>query len=154
MKVDLEFQIKRGVINASDLEEDEAGVLQKCLKLAQAGNHGAAAELLLPKMSFEWDWSNGDGDAEEFFVEPIPINFDCTADNCSLRVGENDGQLIITASVQFSAEGQDGIDSDQLTAWLGDNSMYSCGYVSGGWGYDGSDGDNVWLVALDGKLMN
>lgn len=143
----LEFEIKRGVVDADSIEDDDVqSIFEECLNLCKNNKHQEAADLLYPIMSFEWSWSNCDGDAEDIFDETDDIFFECNKSNTSIRVGESDGDLIITASAKFEVAVKKGTSSDTVTEWLDENSAYACGYLSGGWGYSGSDGDNVWLV--------
>ncbi|WIW95454.1 zinc ribbon domain-containing protein [Altererythrobacter rubellus] len=151
--VKLEFQIKRGVISQLDFDEDECGELKNCWALCKEGAYDEAAALLLPHLSFEWDWANGDGDANEYFIDPEPIYMQFDNENCSLRVGDVGDTLCLTASVSFTVRGRPRIDQDNLSRWLDENSMYACGYVEGGFSYDGSDGDNVWVVDIKGAWL-
>ena len=150
MNVGMEFQIKRGVITTEDMESDKTGVLKKCVDLCKDGKFEEANSLILPLLSFSWDWSNGDGDPDEFFHNPESFTFACTEDNCDFWVGECDGCVMLTATVSFSLEGRDGIDLEELKEWIYDNAIW-CGNISGDWGYDISDGENVWVVSIDGE---
>jgi len=152
--VKLEFQIKRGVISQLDFDEDECGELKNCWALCKEGAYDEAAALLLPHLSFEWDWANGDGDANEYFIDPEPIYMQFDNENCSLMVGDVGDTLCLTASVSFTVRGRPRIDQDNLSRWLDENSMYACGYVEGGFSYDGSDGDNVWVVDIKGADLS
>ena len=151
MKLTFEFQIKRGVVNEDDFATDECGVLKECLQLCENGNHDRAVDLLMPKLRFEWDWSNCDGDIDEFIPDAESLDLECNPENCSLQVDAQDGHLVITATVVFDYETVNEINIQEFAEWLDENSAYACGFVSGGWGYDGSDGDNVWLVKVDGR---
>ena len=144
----LEFQIKRGVVD-SDLDDDAKELHDRCLSLIEAGQLDEAVAELLPQMYFEWSWANGDGDPEDFFENVTDeICFDCTSENTSLKVGVDEGRLVVTASCQFQMECTDGATEDDLSEWLEDNAAYACGFVSAGWSYAGSDGDNVTVVSL------
>lgn len=150
-KVTLEFQIKRGVINTADSEKEVKAIHDHCLELVIQGKNEDGAKYLLPNMTFEWCWGNGDGDPSDFFEEAEDIYYECTESNTSLKVGEEDGALIITANCQFAVSGNDDLTADDLSDWLDENSMYACGYVSAGWSYAGSDGDNVQVVSVDDR---
>ena len=59
-KVILEFHFKRGVVNTADLEEESQEIHDHCLELIRQGKNQSCVEYLLPKMSYEWSWMNGD----------------------------------------------------------------------------------------------
>ena len=145
--VTLEFEIKRGVVDMDTLEDEGLELVQNCVELCRSGENEKAAKLITEAMEFEWNWSNFDGDMEDYFSGPETINEQCTDENCSVRVSEDDGALIITAAFQFSMEtAEDDIDLEALEEWLYENAAYSCGYFAGMWHYAGSDGDNVRIV--------
>jgi hypothetical protein len=148
-KASLEFKIKRGVVDMDSIEDDEVkATAEKCLKLCKAKKNSEAVDILLPLMSFEWSWGSCDGDASDVFEETDDIFFECNKKNTSLQVGETDGTLIITASAMFQVAVRDGVSADEITEWLDNNSAYACGWLSGGWGYSGSDGDNVIVTKV------
>jgi hypothetical protein len=152
-KVELIFEIKRGEVFIHDLEDEEVKELAlECHQLLWAGQRTKAMELIFSRLSFEWSWSNGDGDASEYFENIEDIFFECTTQNTLLKVDRKENKLILTAQVKFELEGKDNIEAEELTDWLSENSMYACGYVGvSGWSYSGSDGDNVWLSRIDGE---
>ena len=108
-----------------------------------------AEDLLLEKMVFEWDWSNGDSDPTDFFNSDDSFNFQCSRRNTILEIGEDDDKLIFSATVSFALEGKTGISKDELSEWLSDNSIYACGYIAAGWSIIGSDGENIWVKSID-----
>jgi hypothetical protein len=108
--------------------------------------HEEAVKLLQPVMNFEWIWGNCDGDPSDLFENPDDVAFDLNNDNSIVKVGELDGSLVLTATVNFDLDVKDGVTEDQISEWLSDNSAYACGYIGSGWTYIESDGDNVWLV--------
>jgi len=144
----LEFQIKRGVINSDDLDEDGQNTITQCIDLCKKKQNKKAIDLIFPLMSFEWTWNNCDGDTSEIIEDSDDIFVECTKDNTVIQLGADDGNLIITATVKFAVQVKDELTEEDLSSWLDDNSAYSCGYLSGGWSYSGSDGDNVWVVDL------
>lgn len=155
MKIGLEFQIKRGVIDENYIEEDTKNIIIKTKKLIKEKNFEDAVNYLLPQLKFEWIWSNGDGDPNEFFLSDDDVSFECNKNNCLLKVGLLDNSLMITANVEFYIEGKKNIEINSLKEWLSDNSMYACGYVGlDGWSYSETDGDNVWITSVDGKKIN
>ena len=144
----LEFQIKRGVINSDDLDEDGQNIIIKCIDLCKKKQNKKAIELIFPLMSFEWTWNNCDGDTSEILEDSDDIFFECTKDNTVIQLGADDGNLVITATAKFAVHVKDELTEEDLASWLDDNSAYSCGYLSGGWSYSGSDGDNVWVTDI------
>ena len=150
-KIVLEFQFKRGVVNTADLEEESQEIHDHCLELVRQGKDQSCVEYLLPKMSFEWSWMNGDGDSSELFESADDIYYECSEENTVLKVGEEDGALVLTVACQFSVNMGDDLTADDLQGWLDENSMYACGYVAADWSYASSDGDNVQVVSVDGK---
>jgi hypothetical protein len=144
----LEFQIKRGVINSDDLDEDGQNIIIKCIELCNKKQNKKAIDLIFPLMSFEWTWNNCDGDTSEILEDSDDIFVECTKENTVIQLGADDGNLIITATVKFVVQVKDELTEEDLSSWLEDNSAYSCGYLSGGWSYSGSDGDNVWVIDL------
>jgi len=156
MKIGLEFQIKRGFVDESFIDdEDTVEIIKNVKRLCLENNVEEAVNYLLPKLSFEWIWSNGDSDPNDYFLESDDIAFDCNTDNCMLKVGVDDENLVITANVEFFLNAKDGTDIDELKEWLNDNSMYACGYVgAGSWGYAQSDGDNIWVTSVNDKKLS
>ena len=148
-KVILEFHFKRGVVNTADLEEESQEIHDHCLELIRQGKNQSCVEYLLPKMSYEWSWMNGDGDPSEFFEDAVDIFYECTDTNTELKVGEEDGALMLSAACQFTVDGNDDLTADDLQEWLDENSMYACSYVAADWSYTSSDGDNVQVVSVD-----
>ena len=151
MILTFEFEMERGVVNAVDMVEEESGVLKKCLDLCVNGGHQDAASLLISHMSFEWDWDNCDGDISDFISDSKPINENLNPDNCSVKVGIEDEHLVITATVVFEYATDIDIDIEEFSEWLDENSAYACGFIACGAGYDGTDGDNVRIIKVDGR---
>lgn len=145
----LEFQIKRGIVNCDDLDDEIKGLVSECLLLCLQKDYKSAVDLIMPIMAFEWYWGNCDGDPSDVFENPEDVAFDLNTNNCSVKVGEESGSLILTASVFFDLQVKDGSSLEEITEWLSDNSAYSCGYVGGGWIYVESDGDNVYVNSLN-----
>ena len=146
-EVTLEFQIKRGSVDIEGATEETMQIHDKCLEFCRGGKYEEGVNFLLPNLAFEWLWSNGDGDPADFFDADEDISFDCNKENCRLRIGNDEGSLIITASVKFTLKAKTDCDTVKLADWLRDKAMYACGYVGvNGWRYAGSDGDNVWIT--------
>jgi hypothetical protein len=156
MKIGLEFQIKRGLVDENFIDdEDTIEIINNVKRLCIENNFEDAVNYLLPKLNFEWIWSNGDSDPNDYFLDPDDIAFDCNKDNCLLKVGVDDENLVITANVEFFLNAKNGTNIDELKDWLNDNSMYACGYVgAGSWGYAQSDGDNIWVTSVNGEDVN
>ena len=99
-------------------------------------------------LSFEWTWSNCDGDPEDIIENSEDIIFDCDEFNTSVRLGLDDDAIIVTISVTFEVQLKDDVTKEEVESWLDENSAWSCGHVSPGWTYSGSDGENIWLTEL------
>lgn len=142
----LEFAIKRGVVNANEIEdEDIKGCVSKSIELIRLGNlHEAVAAL--PPLSFEWSWSGGDGDPGEIFEHYDDIDTILSPDNSRVRLGEDRGNLVISANIVFDVEIKIGIDRDYFQNWLEENSMSNAGYISGGWSYHSDDGTSIAVL--------
>lgn len=146
-KARLEFQISRGVVDIESCDNELILTVKKCIDLCKKNKNNEAIILLKNLLYFEWNWSNGDGDPSEFFVNfnDIHINFD---DNWKLKIGIDENNLIITANVCFDVQLKNKTTEESLNKWLNDNSEYVCGFISCGWGYTSSDGDNVNLIKI------
>ena len=74
MKIGLEFQIKRGFVDDSNIDDDETmDIIKNVKRLIKQNKNSEAVSYLLPKLNFEWTWSNGDGDPSDFFLVPLKI---------------------------------------------------------------------------------
>ena len=149
-KVGLRFEITRGLV------VDETDVLTHAIALCKQKKFKQAAHLLLPNMTFEWNWSKCSGNPGEVFVKPKNLKLKCDKKNCDLEV-ELESQkglgkkLVLTARVSFGLVAKSHmLDEGQLNGWLSENSS-SCGCISGGWGYATSDAEFVQLISIDGK---
>jgi len=149
-KVGLRFEITRGLV------VDETDVLTHAIALCKQQKFKQAAHLLLPNMTFEWNWSKCSGNPGEVFVKPKNLKLKCDKKNCDLEV-ELESQkglgkkLVLTARVSFGLVAKSHmLDEGQLNGWLSENSS-GCGCVSGGWGYATSDAEFVQLISIDGK---
>ena len=144
--IHLEFDIKRAVVEPDD--DDSTTFIKNVLELNKKSPKDAE-DLLMGKMVFEWDWSNGDADPTVFFNNDDSFDFQCTRRNTVLEIGEDDDKLVFSATVSFALEGKQGISKDELSEWLSDNSIYACGYIAAGWSILGSDGENIWVKSID-----
>jgi len=149
-KVGLRFEITRGVV------VDETDVLTHAIALCKQQKFKQAADLLLPNMTFEWNWSKCSGNPGEDFVKPKNLKLKCDKKNCDLEV-ELESQkglgkkLVLTARVSFGLVAKSHmLDEGKLNDWLSENSS-GCGCISGGWGYATSDAEFVQLISIDGK---
>lgn len=147
-----EFQIKRGVVDEGEIEDDEIRDLANKLKdLCDNENHEEAARLLLPQLSFEFSPDELDGDPDEFFSDLDYIEIECNTSNTSVKVGV-DEVLVVTVSVQFEIPLNGGISTTDLSEYLPDSGAWAAASVSPGWGYAESDGENVWFLGIKGFL--
>lgn len=149
-----EFQIKRGLVDEDEIDDEEIQELVEELKnLCDDGKHEEACELLLPHLSFEFDPSQLDDDPEQFFSDTDYIELECTDSNTAVKVSNDDG-LAVTISVKFEIPLNEDISTRELADYLPESGAWSAASVSPGWGYAGSDGDNVWFVGLRSDVAN
>jgi hypothetical protein len=145
----LEFQIKKGIVDIDSSDQEIKNHLQNSLCLCKQEKCEDAVDLIFPYLNFEWIWSNCDSDPEEIFENSEDIFLKLTETNSSVEFCNTEGELAITASVQFKAKIKSFVESEELSSWLEDNAAYACGHISGGWSYRGSNGDNVWLLMVE-----
>ena len=148
-----EFELDRGLVDENDIEDDVADLIEELKRLCVAGEFEEACNLLRASSSFEWDWSGCDADfddIENYFGEADPIEFECDPENTPVvQVAVEDGNLIVSYVVTFSVDSPlEDVDEEELEEWLDENSCYACGYLSGGWNYSGTDGDNIRIVEI------
>ena len=86
----------------------------------------------------------------ELKMEEDYIEFECTSENTSVKIGYDDC-LIVTISVQFEIPLNGGISTAELAEYLPDSGAWASASASPGWGYAGSDGDNVWFLGIKGQ---
>lgn len=146
-KIGLEFYLKRGVI---DIESIEDGAIRQAILYVKSLVQNSKLEMAirsLPPMSFEWIWSNGDGDPEDIFTDTEDINVALSASNSRIQLGVSDDELIISINVSFVVSLKDMVETYEVQDWLDTNSMVYAGFVSGGWSYTRDDGSGVRLLS-------
>jgi transposase-like protein len=149
-----EFQIKRGLVDEQNIDDEELQELVDDLKnLCDDGDNEAACELILPNLSFELDPSQLDDDPDRFFSDTDYIELECTDSNTSVKVGNEDG-LSVTIVVKFEIPLNEGISTKELSEYLPESGAWSAASVSPGWGYTDSDGDNVWFIGLKSEVAD
>ncbi|MDB3986574.1 hypothetical protein N8Z55_04730 [Pseudomonadales bacterium] len=148
-----EFQIKRGVVDVDGCEQETIELIEKAKTLCQSGDTEEACNLILDSMDFEFDWEGLDSDASEITEDPEAYSHNCDASNTSVSVGVDGDDLIITATTQFAANAAEGVGPEEIQEFLEENGGWAGGYLSGGWMWAGSDGDNIWLVELNGEAV-
>ena len=143
-----EFQIKRGCVDEDEIEDEDVQKLVDELKqLCDDENYEEAANLLLSNLSFEFGPDELDDDPERFFATTDYIEFECSSENTSVKVGYDDS-LIVTISVQFEIPLNGGISTAELTEYLPESGAWASASASPGWGYSESDGDNVRFLGI------
>ena len=159
-KAKLEFHMKRAEVDMDEVTEpDDEDLVNEVIKLCEEDKHEEAASVLLDVMHFECSWGNMDCDPSAHLVSAEDILIDCSNDNTDFRVGVDDGELVITAAIQFEVEVKDLSGPDDLVAWLDENGGWSCcafypgGNWESGWSYIGSDGDNLYVVEWNGDAI-
>lgn len=145
-----EFEIKRGLVDESEIDDEELKSLVEELKgLCAENNYDQASELLIPNLSFEFDPSQLDDGPERFFANTDYIEFECTSENTSVKLGYGDC-LVVTISVRFEIPLNAAISTVELAEYLPDSGAWASASASPGWGYSGSDGDNVYFLGVKG----
>lgn len=143
-----EFQIKRGLVDEDEIDDDDVQSLVDELKnLCDDGKHVEACKLLLPNLSFEFDPSQLDDDPDRFFADTDYVEFECSDGNTSVKISNDDG-LVVTISVMFEIPLNSGISTTQLAEYLPESGAWSVASASPGWIYAASDGDNVWFTGV------
>ncbi len=122
-----QFQVKRGIIDTTDLEQDD--------------------QIVVDEMFFECDFYNLDCDPSEVFVDPEMIEFGCDDSNTSVDVDFYDGNLIMTVSVQFTAQVESSLCAEEIQDILSDQGGWSCAAISP-FMFASDDGTNMWLTRL------
>ena len=146
-----EFQIKRGLVDEDEIEdEDVQKLIDELKQLCEDENYEEAANLLLSNLSFEFGPDQLDDDPERFFANTDYIEFECSSENTSIKIGYDDC-LVVTISVQFEIPLNAGISTAELAEYLPDSGAWASASASPGWGYAGSDGDNVWFLGIKGQ---
>lgn len=148
-----EFQIKRGLVDTEDCEQETIDLIKQAKSLCESDQIEEACALILDSLDFEFDWEGLDSDASDIIEEPDVYSHECNESNTSVSVGVDGDDLIITATTQFTWNAVDGVGSDEIQEFLEENGGWAGGYLSGGWMWAGSDGDNIWLVELNGEAV-
>ena len=143
-----EFEIKRGVVDADGIEDEDIKELYNELKsLCVSGEHEKAVNLLLPALSFEFGPDELDDDPSEYLADLDYIEFECSTENSSLKIGFDD-ELVVTVNVQFEIPLVEGISTTDLQEYIVDSGGWAAASVSPGWGYTESDGDNLRFLGV------
>ena len=146
-KAFFQFQVKRGLIDATDLEQDDQIVVDEITTLCQQGNYELARKKVLQAMYFECDFYNLDCDPLEVFSDPEMIEFKCDDSNTTVDVNFYDGHLIMTVSVEFSAQVESSLCAEEIQEVLSDQGGWSCAAISP-FMFASDDGTNMWLTRL------
>ena len=145
-----EFQIKRGYVDEDEIDdEDVQNLAEELTQLCKGNKHEKAAELLLSNLSFEFGPDELDDDPERFFSSTDYIEFECSSENTSVKIGYDEG-LVVTVTVQFEIPLNGDVSTGELVEYLPDSGAWAIANVSPGWGYTESDGENVWFLGIKG----
>jgi len=143
-----EFQIKRGVVDENEKDDDDVqSLVDKLKKLCSDDKHKEACELLIPNLSFEFDPSDLDDDPDRFFANTDYIEIECTIGNTSVKISYDD-ELMVTVSVIFEIPLNADISTTKLEEYLPESGAWAVASASPGWIYAASDGDNVWFKGV------
>jgi hypothetical protein len=140
-----EWRMDNGEINMNDVEDDDVrAALKSALKLAKAKKFEEAVRAL-PSMDFEYNFSNLDSDASEYFAETDGISFqlDLSDPKHIIQVGVSGNKLNLSVTVLFDVPVKAGLNVDDLNGWLADNGGYAAGFAAGGWSYNGDEGGHM-----------
>lgn len=145
--VNLEWSIKRAVINLDDIEDEETKeALEKVKVLCMENKHAEALDML-PEISFEFDGNSLDSDPTEYLKE---ANYSFTLDKNSakhlIQVGMQDDNLIVSITVVFEVDAVEEVDVDEFNEWLSDNGGWYAGNATGLWSYSEDDGGECRIV--------
>lgn len=146
-KVLIEFYMKRGRVDPSTVEDAaDRRAIKEALRLVKRERFADAIVALKP-LEFEWNWDNGDGDPHEVFTSADNVVFNLNRKNSTVKVGEWEGDLIISAAVFFELSLRKGVSRKTAQEWMIEKSMFFCGYIGRGWLYSEDDGGGVSVLA-------
>jgi len=104
-------------------------------------------------MCFECDFYNLDCAPSEVFAYSEIIEFECDDSNTTVDVDFDDGNLIMTASVQFTAQAQSALSAQEIQEVLSDQGGWSCAAISP-FMFASDDGTNMWLTQLGSQKID
>ena len=117
-KVVVEFYMKRARVDLSTVEDEgDRRAINKALRLVRREKY-AEAVAALGTLEFEWNWDNGDGDPLEVFLDAENINLKLSNKNSTIKVGEWEGSLVITAAVSFELSLKRGVSRAVAQDWM------------------------------------
>ena len=149
-RMKLQWRMIAATIDRDDLAASEDSELQArfrdALDIARAGGSSAEVTAALMPISFEWGWSNCDGDPSEVFENPTDLMFELNDSNAMFEAGMHRADLAISICVEFEVAVADGVSAEDVDDWLQANSAHACGFASGGWCYSGDEGQSVEVV--------
>jgi hypothetical protein len=151
-----EWRMDNGEINMNDVEDDDVrAALKSALKLAKAKKFEEAVRAL-PSMDFEYNFSNLDSDASEYFAETDGISFqlDPSDPKHIIQVGVSGNKLNLSVTVLFDVPVKAGLNADELNGWLGDNGGYAAGFATGGWSYNGDEGGHMLSIEYVSEISS
>ena len=142
------FQVKRGIVNEEEIDDEETGeLIEQLKKLCAEGKHEEAVRILTPRLSFEFDPSQCDDDPDQYFADTDYFEFECTSENTHVRIGYDD-YLVATIEVGFEIPLNEGVSTADLCEYIPECGAWAAASVTPGWYWSGSDGDNVWFLGL------
>ena len=150
-KVLIEFYMKRARIDPATVEDAvDRRAIKEALRLIKRERFAEAVSALKP-LEFEWNWDNGDGDPNEVFTSADNVVFSLNRRNSTVKVGEWEGDLVISAAVRFDLSLRKGVSRKTAQEWMIEKSMFFCGYVGRGWLYSEDDGGGISVLATKPK---
>lgn len=146
-KVLIEFYMKRARVDPTTVEDaGDKKAIKSALRLIKQEQYAKAIEALRP-LEFEWNWDNGDGNPRNIFTSSQNVNFELNKKNSTIKVGERDGSLVITAAAYFELSLKRGVSRKVAQEWMNDNSTFFCGFIGRGWLYSDDDGGGVSVLS-------
>jgi hypothetical protein len=145
--VNLEWSIKRAVINFDDIEDEEIkNVLGKIKALCRENKHEEALNML-PEIYFEFDGNSLDSDPSEYLNEAnYSFELDKNSAKHLIQVGIQDDNLVLSITVVFEVDAVEEVDVDEFNEWLSDNGGWHAGNAAGLWSYSDDDGGECRIV--------
>ena len=139
-----EFQIKRGNIDISYIEEEQIKI-NKIIKLYKAKKFEKGNKEILNLISFKCNFKNLDCGAEKIIVNPKEINLNCTSKNTTIQGEYLDNELQLTVTVQFKVETQPELSSSKIQEILTNQGGWSCATINP-IEFKDKDGCNMWII--------
>ena len=140
-KLKIRWSVKRASINVDEIEDQETKTaLENAKSLCYEGQYENAIRKL-PTINFEFDGNSLDSDCSNFLKKSTySFDLDYESSDTSIKIGIQDGNLILSISVIFQVDVHDAIHPEELNEWLSENGGWAAGNAAGMWSYSDDDG--------------